>query len=88
MFSEPVQIIYVKEWEKIYNENKIPFVIFKSSDWWGSAIDGIPTEVSAYKIAEFNIKIINLQKIGSYDIWIANNFSVSTPRKRCIRKGI
>ena len=74
-FSEPPQIVYIKNLKALYEDNKIPFVIFNDDTWWGRAIDGIPPEFSAYRIAEFIYRYYKpLTYINTSQIWIANNF--------------
>jgi len=73
IYSEPSQIVYIKQFEKKYNDKKIPVVIF-DGPWWGKVIDGIPTEFSAFKLTEFIYK--NYKPwiiVDGYHLWLANN---------------
>ncbi|MEQ8172973.1 MAG: hypothetical protein ABRQ38_29080, partial [Candidatus Eremiobacterota bacterium] len=76
--SDPTQNYYIKKLNNLYENNKIPFIIFKDTAWWGSVIDGIPNEVRSYRIAEFIYKHYKpLGTINTYQIWVANNFDRS-----------
>lgn len=75
-FAEPPQVVYTRQMKTMYEANKIPFVIFKDLQWWGSAIDNIPTEISAFRISEFIYKHYRpLGYIGTTQIWVANNYN-------------
>jgi hypothetical protein len=50
---ERPQIAYIHTLEKLYKQNKVPIIITGQSDWWGCAIDGIPSELSLFKLAEW-----------------------------------
>jgi len=50
---ERPQIAYIHTLEKLYKQNKVPIIITGKSDWWGCAIDGIPSELSLFKLEEW-----------------------------------
>jgi len=50
---ERQQAACIRTLEKLYRQNKVPIIITGQSDWWGCAIDGIPSELSLFKLEEW-----------------------------------
>lgn len=77
-YSDPPQKVYVKQFKNFYDKNRIPFVIFKSSEWRWWAIGSIPNAVAAYRVAEFIYQHYRpYGNVGDYQIWVANNHDKS-----------
>jgi hypothetical protein len=50
---EAPQEAYIRKLNKLYEQSKVPVVIYGASNWYGSAIDDIPSELSLFKLSEF-----------------------------------
>lgn len=75
--SEEAQEIYLKYLEKYYNENRVPFVILDGS-YWGSSIDGIPSPMAVFRIAEFiNSHYSPFAEVSGFRILKAKNSDIS-----------
>jgi hypothetical protein len=66
-----------RQLEKKLKRNLVPLVIFDNINYFGDAIDGIPTEFSLYKLTEFIYQ--NYEpwvRVDGYHIWKAKNSGI------------
>jgi hypothetical protein len=77
IYSEPAQDVYIRQLKEKLKQNLVPLVIFDSANYLGDEIDGIPTEFSLYKLAEFIYQ--NYEpwiRAEGYHIWKAKNSGI------------
>ncbi|MBN1594993.1 hypothetical protein JW933_03610 [candidate division FCPU426 bacterium] len=75
--SDPIQLWYLKKFDKYYTEKRLPVVLFKSYEWqFGGNIDNIPNEVRSYRLAEYMYHHYRpLSMVDPYQVWLADNFT-------------
>jgi len=77
---ERPQIAYIHILEKLYEKNRVPVIITGQSDWGGAAIDGIPSELSLFKLEEW---IYGHYKpwirVDGFHLWKADNSGIKMP---------
>jgi len=77
---ERPQIAYIHTLEKLYEKNRVPVIITGQSDWGGAAIDGIPSELSLFKLEEW---IYGHYKpwirVDGFHLWKADNSGIKMP---------
>jgi len=52
-YSEPPQEVYIRQFNKLYNQDRIPIIVFGMTDGWWDKIDGIPTQLNLFKLSEW-----------------------------------
>ncbi len=82
---ERPQVAYLHKLEKLYEKNRVPVIITGYSDWWGAQIDGIPSELSLFKLEEWIyahyepwlwVDGFHLWKAKNSDIHITDNYEL------------
>jgi hypothetical protein len=77
---ERPQIAYIHTLEKLYKQNKVPIIITGQSDWWGCAIDGIPSELSLFKLEEWIYSHYEPWIwVDGFHLWRAKNSGIELP---------
>ena len=77
---ERPQIAYIHTLEKLYKQNKVPIIITGQSDWWGCAIDGIPSELSLFKLEEWiYARYEPWIWVDGFHLWKAKNSGIDLP---------
>ncbi|MDO4566877.1 MAG: hypothetical protein Q4B42_06045, partial [Oscillospiraceae bacterium] len=92
-YSEQAQVVYVKELGEKYEKGELPLVLFSAEDYELSAMDGIPSCIAAFRVAEFIYE--NYEPCCEVDgcwLWTAKNSSLkqelladsrAVPRESC-----
>lgn len=79
IYSEPPQEVYIKQFTEKYANKEIPIVVFDSQWWWGADTDGIPTELSTFKLTEFIYEHYHPWiRVDDVNLWIANNSNLDS----------
>jgi len=79
---ERPQVAYIHTLEKLYEKNKVPIIITGKSDWWGCAIDGIPSELSLFKLEEWIYAHYEPWIwVDGFHLWKAKNSGIKLPEE-------
>jgi len=80
--SELIQKDEIERLSKLFNEHKLPLIIFKQGTWWDT-VDGVPNEIRSYRIVEFIYKNFHpICKINDYEVWAVNGFSIDKEKAK------
>jgi hypothetical protein len=76
--SEIIQNDIIQRFDKQYQQNRVPVVIFKQSSWW-DYVDNVPNEIRSYRIAEYIYQHYSPVGYidGKYQIWVADNLDAA-----------
>lgn len=72
--SDQIQEIQLRNLQSKYEDQKIPFVVFRNGTPALENFDGVPNEIRHYKLAEFIYRnYYPYKSVGTYQIWQAKN---------------
>lgn len=73
-YPEQTQELFVKRLAELYDAGRLPAIVFEGDDWELSRMDGIPSYVGAFKVAEFIYEHYEpCCKADGFWIWTADN---------------
>lgn len=77
VYNDSAQKVYLAQMDQLYQDGRLPLVVFSSDAWWGSYIDNIPNEFSTYRISEYVYTHYKPWiRLNGFDVWVANNSSL------------
>lgn len=89
IFSEPPQEAYIRLFEKAYEDEKIPVIIYGSADVEYDDIDGIPAELSLFKLDDFIYTHYEPWVwVDGFHLWKAKNSNLILPDTDCLLQEI
>jgi len=80
IYAEPPQEVYIRLFEKAYESEEIPLVIYGGNQRGLGAIDGIPVELSLFKLDDFIYTHYEPWiSVDGFHLWKAKNVDFAVP---------